>query len=492
MEELLSIKEGLRSFRSIILGFPIEVHTDHKNLIYSNFENARVQCWRLALEEYSPSIVYRPGPDNPVANALSRLPLSLDALVQMVQPLPSLSFPLDLQTISAYQHADTDFQQLLSTHFQPSTAPVTSSLPVTFQWFGDYTVLCTDHATPRILIPAALHATVLDFYHSHLSHPGKTKMYESMHQTVHWPNMKQDVIKKVQLCEECKLSKNVPPRYRHSPMPNVETTPWNVDLIRPYNKTLPNNIENQYKYALTIMDPVTRWIEIIVLKNMTSKYIAEMFDKEWLCHYPRPTRCVFDHGTEFNSNEFLEMLDSYRIKPVKITVRNPQANSILEQVHHVIGNALRTLDPSEDWTSHCPAIAFAIRASFNRVLNATPAQVVFGCDMINPIKLFKSIEDIATRKEQQSRKDNVRINSKQLGHKFENGQEVYLFDNRDNRPKLQKPYSTQSLAFALSATTCQLQDYAQVPCYPSLRHSGYALLRHPSMTRNSHHVSQTA
>ena len=75
-KELLSIVETFKEFRSILLGSAIRVHTDHKNLTHrlTDFTTQRVLRWHLLLEEFNPTILYKAGPDNVLADALSRVP----------------------------------------------------------------------------------------------------------------------------------------------------------------------------------------------------------------------------------------------------------------------------------------------------------------------------------------------------------------------------------------------------------------------------------
>ena len=68
--------ETLKEHRNILLGHRIDVHTDHKNLVYKHFNTERVMRWRLLLEEFGPNLIYIKGGDNVVADALSRMRLT--------------------------------------------------------------------------------------------------------------------------------------------------------------------------------------------------------------------------------------------------------------------------------------------------------------------------------------------------------------------------------------------------------------------------------
>ena len=76
--ELLAIVETLKEFRNILLGQQIRVYTDHKNLTYEQFTTERVLHWRLMPEEYGPELIYTKGTTNVVADALSRLDMTID------------------------------------------------------------------------------------------------------------------------------------------------------------------------------------------------------------------------------------------------------------------------------------------------------------------------------------------------------------------------------------------------------------------------------
>ena len=77
-KELLSIVETLQTFRAIILGYKIYIHSDHKNVSFHTFKSEQVCRWRLILEEYDYTFIYTPGKDNIVADMISWYAINSD------------------------------------------------------------------------------------------------------------------------------------------------------------------------------------------------------------------------------------------------------------------------------------------------------------------------------------------------------------------------------------------------------------------------------
>ena len=158
--------------------------------------------------------------------------------------------------------------------------------------------------------------------------------------------------------------------------------------------------------CLTMIDPETAWFEIVELPiasvtteregetitkiviDKSSAQISKLFNKQWLCRYPRPVEIIYDNGSEFKLY-FRELCDSYSIKRKPTTVKNPRANAVLERVHGVFGDMMRTagLDMSETVNdkmvdSFIDAAAWAICSTHHTVLGMLPGAAVFGRDML--------------------------------------------------------------------------------------------------------------
>lgn len=70
----MAIVWAVKHFKSYLYGRKFKLVTDHKPLIYSlTNSNDKIVRWKLQLSEFDYEIVYKPGKQNVVADALSRI-----------------------------------------------------------------------------------------------------------------------------------------------------------------------------------------------------------------------------------------------------------------------------------------------------------------------------------------------------------------------------------------------------------------------------------
>ena len=96
---------------------------------------------------------------------------------------------------------------------------------------------------------------------------------------------------------------------------------------------------------------------------------------------------MFDNLSEFK-RDVTPFLKAFDIKPVLTSVKNPQDNAPVENVHQLILNMLITKDLDDKvfdyidpWGENLAYIAWAIRASYHRTIMAMPGQDFFGRDI---------------------------------------------------------------------------------------------------------------
>jgi hypothetical protein len=78
---------------------------------------------------------------------------------------------------------------------------------------------------------------------------------------------------------------------------------------------------------------------------------------------------------------FEELLNNYGIKKKNPTPFNPQSNGSAD----IDGTEINNKDP---WGPFLSSSAYAIHSTFHTKLKATPGQILFGRDMVLPIKFM--------------------------------------------------------------------------------------------------------
>ena len=118
-----------------------------------------------------------------------------------------------------------------------------------------------------------------------------------------------------------------------------------INLVGPYKINQKGCKKPLILRAVTIIDPATGWFEIHEYDDKWAITIANILEQEWLAQYPKPSLITFDHGNEFMGQEFRKTVnEEYGIKTKPITVRNLQANVIIEHIHQTMANMVQTLN----------------------------------------------------------------------------------------------------------------------------------------------------
>eukprot|EP00644_Phytophthora_capsici_P009526 jgi/Phyca11/107112/e_gw1.13.849.1 len=119
------------------------------------------------------------------------------------------------------------------------------------------------------------------------------------------------------------------------------------------------------------------------------------------------------------------MLASYAVKPKPISAKNPQANAICERVHLVLSNCIRC-NPDIDWRNVLQYAAFSARTSYHTILGTTPAQLIFGQDLITR-KLYEANWNyLCKRRFEAILRENDRVNLARLQHFYHVGDQVMV------------------------------------------------------------------
>ncbi len=114
-------------------------------------------------------------------------------------------------------------------------------------------------------------------------------------------------------------------------------------------------------------------------------------------------------------------------------VKNPQANAILERIHAVLGNMLRTFEldmaktvKASDIDAFLSDAAWAVCSTYHTVLKASPGAAIFGRDMLFDIPFIADWQKIGEHRQQLNDLNNARENEGMIDYDYKVGQKVLV------------------------------------------------------------------
>jgi hypothetical protein len=117
------------------------------------------------------------------------------------------------------------------------------------------------------------------------------------------------------------------------------------------------------------------------------------------------------------------------------TVKNPQANGILERVHQVLRQMLCTAEldmadsvPPNDFDVFLDNVAWEICSTNHTVLKASPGAAIFGRDMLFNILFVTDWHKIGEQRQSRTNRGNQRKNTKFIDYDYKVKDKVLLIN----------------------------------------------------------------
>ena len=337
-KECYAIYYSLIKLEHLLLDTEFVIHTDHKNLTFlDESANARVNRWKLALQEYRFTIEYIKGADNVVADAFSRLCL--------------LSEEVDLSE-----------DELISAFVDEEVDEVNHIISTSWHYPQEY-------------------AKILgQFHNSEVGHFGVDRTVNKLLATGNrWEHMRRHVKAFIKKCPCCQVMSQLKPAIHTLPYVTSTYNPMeslNVDTIGP----LPPD-ESDNTYILVIIDRFSRWIELYATKDATAKSAAI----NMISHFGRygtASELRSDGGSQF-VNEIIQQVLLLMGTQHQITLAySKQENSIVERSNKEVVRHLRNIIFDKrvlpTWAIYLPLVQRMMNASIHSALGVSPAQILFG------------------------------------------------------------------------------------------------------------------
>jgi len=383
--ELLAAVSGIKHFRSRLEGRQFQLWTDHKLLLcaltrVSPPASGRQQRHLAFISEYTTQLVYVPGMSNVVADALSR-PLSSSATAAVALSCAAITDK------APFEFRDMTLRQILCPEVQSLCS--SPELRIVTQKVGDLDLFSNAATgTFRPLVPRDLRRQVFDHLHG-AAHPGMGASRRLIASRYVWKGLSAKVTVCARACLHCQRAKvhrhvQVPPQ--HIPVPTRRFSHIHVDLVGPLLAS------RGFTHLFTIIDRTSRWPEAIPLNSTTTVDCANALFAGWVARFGVPAVITSDRGAQFTSALWAPLCNMLDIQHAQTTAYHPQSNGLVERFHRCLKDALRARCAAANWMDHLPWVLLGLRSAAREDNNTTPAQAVFGSQLILPGQFLNSHE----------------------------------------------------------------------------------------------------
>lgn len=358
-KELLAILFACEHFSQYIYGKKSLVQSDHKPLIPILNKNlndcpARLQRMLIRLQKFDISVVYIPGKDLFIADALSRanynrnnnyyisdIDLDIEAQVCLVKNYVKMS---DKRFIELQNETKND--EILSQLIKYIKHGWPRKIKNINNCFKEYFKIRNEisythgllYKNCRIIVPKNLRNDILK--NLHYSHQGIERTKRLARESVYWPNITIDVEKYVSMCMICqkyrKSNKNEPmiPHY-------VPKYPWQKlgsDIFTLNNKNY-----------LIVIDYLSKYVEISEYQNDTTSESTIKLLKGIFSTHGVPKIFVSDGGPQYTSFAFKQFSQEWNFEHIMSSPTHSKSNGMVERSIQTVKNIIKkAIDDNKD------------------------------------------------------------------------------------------------------------------------------------------------
>lgn len=411
------------------------IRTDHRNLEYfrsiQKLSERQIR-WAQFLSQFNFTLEYRPGPQNTLADALSRRD----------QDLPKDDEDDRVKSRRMQLLSNDIFPDTCNTHFVHSFPTQTSPRPefdrtLQEEWDlheprdpniaglkaaierGDRTIpeeyrhlslSMSDLAIQegrltwrnRFWVPnhEPLRTRILQECHDSrlTSHPGKNGLVAIVARQFHWPGMVKDAGTLTRNCRAC--GRNTIWRTRRQgllqPLPIPERI-WS-EISMDYITDLPITTKG-HRHILLIVDRLSKGVIAIPCKNVQSETLAKKFIKYYLGHHGLPTAITSDRGEQFVHGVWGYICKTLNIKQRLSTAYHPATDGSTERANQTIEEVLRLhcTYNQDDWHEYLSLAQVAILGREATSIRMSPFFISHGYDLNLGLDIdLESRDNVAT------------------------------------------------------------------------------------------------
>lgn len=371
-KELYALYACVSNLEHLIQGYELTLITDHRPLLSMFSSKKRVLLERRSryiefISQFTTKIEYTPGPENIVADALSRP--EVDAITRVTT----------FQEISEAQREDGVIDELRNSGKY--------EVREIFYSNEECSIFCVRiQDRNRIIVPKKLRYRIFRQLHG-LSHPGNRATIRLVSQSYFWPGMQKEIRQWSRSCASCQKCKIT--RHTKSPLEKFPESDA-FEVVHTDIVVLPE-VEG-FRYLISFIDRATRWMETKPLQRITTEDVAKAFIEVWISRFGTPLKLVSDRGPQYRAKLFKEIGKLLGVDTVKTTAYNPKCNGIVERMQKTLKSGLKCR--GNNWLNDLPFVLLGLRTAVKEGVNVAPAEMVYGRAIRVPGEFYQPNESV--------------------------------------------------------------------------------------------------
>ncbi|EFA85602.1 hypothetical protein PPL_01385 [Heterostelium album PN500] len=386
-QEVMAIKHALESNYHMLLGYKIVIHTDHQNILFINNklnDNTKPKLirWLQYIFSFNPTLIYKKGSDNVIADGLSRYTYSTTISIDDNDLIAMIE--------NGYIEEET---QIKNKTIHPSKYYKSKSVKTEgkLKYFED-----------KIVIPQvrSIIKRILFIYHDSLlaGHHGIEQTLELISRHFIWEGIAKDVTNYVKACHTCNKATDARGQSIGKLQPLIVPTKCFESISMDFIPLIDTEYKGiKYNKVWVIVDRLSKMVRLIpVHSTYTSKDLAEIFMKEIFKHHGMPVEIVSDRDSKFTSKFWKDLMDILNCEIRTTTTENQQANGQVESIIRYLGNLFRKAiiatyneENHDEWITLVDTIEFCVNNSIHHGCEYSPFKIYTGENPITPLSLIQ-------------------------------------------------------------------------------------------------------